>query len=169
MITSDYVKLMARYNTWQNGSLLRAADSLSDEERAADRGAFFGSIQGTLSHVLFADHIWLARFSNMHPPDLPGNDSSKYKPDWVEYMTARRDTDLIITNWAEAMDDAELNAQLSWHSNFEGRDFTQSTAMLVVHFFNHQTHHRGQVHAMLTAAGARPDDTDIPLMPDMAR
>jgi len=61
VITPGYIKLMARYNGWQNGSILRAADGLSDEARALDRGAFFGSIQGTLSHLLWGDHMWLAR------------------------------------------------------------------------------------------------------------
>jgi len=83
-------------------------------------------------------------------------------------MTARRDTDLIISNWAEALDEKELAAQLSWHSGATGREMSKPIDMLIVHFFNHQTHHRGQVHAMLTAAGAKPEDTDIPFMPDMA-
>ena len=63
MITSDYVRAMASYNRWQNESLYGAADTLTDAQRKEQRGAFFGSIHGTLNHLLWADQMWMSRFA----------------------------------------------------------------------------------------------------------
>ena len=69
MITSDYARLMARYNRWRNGAIFAEAGTLSEAERARDRGGFFGSIQGTLNHVLWADRLWLHRFAETGAPN----------------------------------------------------------------------------------------------------
>ncbi|MEO1325006.1 MAG: DinB family protein, partial [Pseudomonadota bacterium] len=68
MITNDYLRSMARYNRWQNGEIYGAAARLSDGERCKERGAFFGSIHGTLSHLYWADRIWLSRFDLIEVP-----------------------------------------------------------------------------------------------------
>ncbi len=167
MITPAYMKLMAAYNEWQNHSLYAAASSLSDDERRKDRGAFFASIHGTLSHVLWGDRAWLSRFTDSPAPDEAIGESASMIDDW-EILRAERDkTDAQILAWADAVSGGWLEQDLTWVSAAAKREFTMPRWMLVTHFFNHQTHHRGQVHAMLTAAGAKPDDTDIPFMPDI--
>lgn len=166
MISVDYVRAMAAYNRWQNGSLYGAAASISDAERKRDRGAFFASIHGTLSHLLWGDQIWLSRFTASPPPALPAMpETANLYPDWDGLVAARSACDDVITAWVENMDPAWLEGDLIWTSMALKRDFSEPKWLLVAHMFNHQTHHRGQVHAMLTAAGARPDDTDIPFMP----
>lgn len=166
MITPAFLQLMARYNHWQNQSLYGAGDTLSDHERKTDRGAFFGSIHATLNHILWADRLWLSRFTDLPVPDADGFDgSTRLYDDWDALKSARDDTDSFIADWAGGITPAELSGELTWFSGAAGRDLTRSKALLIVHIFNHQTHHRGQVHAMLTAAGAKPDDTDIPFMP----
>ena len=166
MITPDYVQLMARYSAWQNGSILNAADKLDDAARIQDRGAFFGSISATLNHLLWGDAMWLARFTRTELPGGSIPESIGFTDSWSEYTRERREADARINAWAGSVDQAALSGDLSWYSGAAKADIVKPMAVLVTHFFNHGTHHRGQVHAMLTAAGAKPDDTDIPFMPD---
>ena len=67
MITPAHAQTLAHYNRWQNGSLYTAAGTLSDADRKRDRGAFFGSIHGTLSHLMCADMLWLHRLTGATP------------------------------------------------------------------------------------------------------
>lgn len=166
MIDSAYARLMARYNRWQNENLLCVATLLSDDERWAERGAFFGSIHKTLSHLLWADHMWISRFSDLPRPPGGIAESVSLYPDWEGLVRERRLMDAAVIDWADTVDEAWLASNLIWYSGAAKREITKPRWELVVHFFNHQTHHRGQVHAMLTAAGGRPGDTDLILMPE---
>lgn len=162
MITLGYIHTMARYNVWQNQSVFNAADTLNDDARNQDRAAFFGSIHGTLSHLLWGDQTWMHRFSGSHKPTVSTIEASAgMVRDWSELKLQRVATDEAILLWAEHLDGAWLEKDLTWISGAAQREVTKPAGFLVAHFFNHQTHHRGQVHAMLTAAGAKPDDTDL--------
>ncbi len=161
MITPDYVRLMARYNSWQNTSLHGAADALSDAARREERGAFFGSIHGTLSHILWGDRMWMNRFAGTERPTETIATSPTMVPEWEALKAARAEFDKVIEDWAATVDRDWLGRDLTWFSGAVNREITKPAPFLVMHFFNHQTHHRGQVHAMLTAAGARPGDTDL--------
>ena len=163
--TAAFCRLMARYAQWQNSGLADIAGTLTDEERALDRGAFFNSIAGTFNHLLWGDRLWLSRFANTPEPAMHSISESVYEtPDWESYIAARAAQDAACVGWAETLSDDDLNGELRWHSGAAGREVSRPLALLIVHFFNHGTHHRGQVHAMLTAAGARPGDTDLFLM-----
>lgn len=165
MISPAHVATMARYNAWQNRSLYTAADGLSEEARQQDRGAFFQSIHRTLCHILFGDQIWMHRFAGTPVPRAKTfAESSTAYADWAELKAERVRFDAVITQWADGLDAAWLEGDLAWHSGALKRDFTKPKWLLVTHLFNHQTHHRGQVHAMLTAAGAKPEDTDLCFM-----
>jgi uncharacterized damage-inducible protein DinB len=161
MISPDHVWLMARYNQWQNRSLYTAADGLTDDARRQDRGAFFGSIHETLSHLLWGDMIWMHRFDAWEKPALGIKDSSKLYRDWEALKLARIDSDEKMIDWAKRVSPDWLALTMTWFSGAAGREVTKDNWFLVTHLFNHQTHHRGQVHAMLTAAGAKPADTDL--------
>ncbi|MDO9525437.1 MAG: DinB family protein [Gemmobacter sp.] len=165
MISPDYCVMLARYNLWQNRSLVTAATGLTPEARNAPRGAYFGSIAGTLSHLLWADLVWLSRLDGGQRPEGGTSASPDAFPDWGDYRRERAATDARITDWAGRLGPDDLAGDLYWYSGVLGRGVSRPKAVCVMHFFNHQTHHRGQVHAMLTAAGARPDDTDLFLMP----
>lgn len=166
MISPAYVAMMARYNRWQNTSLIAAASTLDDAARRHDRGAFFGSIHATFNHLIWADQMWLHRFAGTPKPAAPSiAQSVAMHAAWDVVVAERNRVDVAISEWAEAIDPAWLAGELTWFSGAVGREMTQPVAPLVVHLFNHQTHHRGQIHAMLTAAGVRPGDTDLPLMP----
>lgn len=165
MITPDYCRTMARYNAWQNQSIYMAAAELDEAAREADRGAFFGSIRATLSHLMWADLMWIARFEGVEGPG-GGIAASADLFDWATLRTERPRLDARIAGWAWMVTQDELAGDIRWHSMAMGREIAKPCGICVMHLFNHQTHHRGQVHAMLTAAGARPGDTDLPFMPD---
>jgi uncharacterized damage-inducible protein DinB len=165
MITPAYLQRMARYNRWQNESLYRASDGLSDAARRQDRGSFFESIHATLSHVLWADQLWMSRLSDWQPPEGPSRKVPLYD-DWDDLKQRRRAADARFLTWSDQLSQADIDGDLEWYSGSLGRGMTSPKAVCLMQVFNHQTHHRGQVHAMLTAAGAKPEDTDIPFMPD---
>jgi uncharacterized damage-inducible protein DinB len=164
MIDKSFVTTMAAYNAWQNQSLYGAADTLTDAARRQDRGAFFGSIHATFCHLLWGDRMWLSRFAGTPKPSVPGSESARMIEPWGELAAERRATDALIGDWAAGLSPDWLAGDLTWVSGVSRRELTRPKTLLVAHFFNHQTHHRGQVHAMLTAAGAKPDDTDLMLL-----
>jgi uncharacterized damage-inducible protein DinB len=166
MIDRAYVQRMARYNRWQNENLYGVADTLSDAERRKERGAWFGSIHKTLSHLLWGDQIWMSRFTDLPKPNAGIPESVALFPDWDLLKSERVGFDRTIIDWADNIDDAWLAIDQTFYSGAAKREVTRPRWMLVAHMFNHQTHHRGQVHCMLTQAGPRPSDTDLTLMPD---
>lgn len=167
MISKDYLVLMANYNKWQNKSIYRAANTLSEEERRAPRGVFFGSLHATLNHVLWADQLWMHRFADTPEPLAKDIPSSIDQYDWENLQVNRQAFDEVIFNWATNLDPSWLVGDLSWFSGAANRDITRPKDLLAAHFFNHQTHHRGQAHAMLTSLACTLDDTDIPFMPTL--
>jgi uncharacterized damage-inducible protein DinB len=163
MITPRYVLTMADYNRWQNENLYGAADRLSDVQRKEERGAFFGSIHGTLNHLLWGDQLWMCRFAGTPKPKAPGiPESVAMFESWDDLKRERQAFDQVIIEWAERLDPSWLEGDLKWCSGATGRELTKPRWLLVAHLFNHQTHHRGQVHCMLTQAGVKPGGTDLP-------
>ena len=166
MIDRAYVQRMARYNRWQNENLYGIADRLSVGERQRERGAFFGSIQKTLSHLLWGDQIWVSRFTDMPKPKGGIPESIALYPDWERLKSERAAFDRKILDWASIVAPDWLAADQTYFSGAVGREVTKPRWVLVTHMFNHQTHHRGQVHCLLTQAAGRPSDTDLPFMPE---
>ncbi len=156
-----FVRTMAAYNAEMNRRLYAAAARLSDAERRRPRGAFFGSIHGTLCHLLWGDQAWMSRFDGWAPPTVKQRDSAGLVEDFAELSRLRVEADEKISAWAARVDDAWLAQNFVWFSQSAQKELTSPRAFTVVHFFNHQTHHRGQVHAMLTAAGEKTGDTDL--------
>ncbi len=166
MIDPAYVRRMARYNRWQNQNLYAVADRLSDAERRRERGAFFGSIQKTLSHLMWADRLWMSRLTNIRAPDGGIPESISLYPDWALLREERAAFDDRVSGWADGLDAASLAGDLTWYSVVAKREVAKPKWLAVTHMFNHQTHHRGQVHCMLTQAGGKPHDTDLAFMPE---
>ncbi len=166
MIGPEHVQTFAAYNRWQNNSLYRAADSLTEADRQEDQGAFFGSIAATLNHLLWGDRIWMSRFAALPQPVAPNIPSSVNEcASWKILKEQRTAFDHDIIRWAAGLSSDNLAGDLTWHSGAAGRDIAKPLWLLITHFFNHQTHHRGQVHCLLTALGANPDDTDLFMTP----
>lgn len=161
MIQPGWVRTMAAYNSEMNRRTYAAAGTLSEEERRADRGAFFGGIHATLNHLVWGDRIWMSRFDGWEAPTagIPG--STMLHEDWEELSSVRRDLDARIEAWAAGLSQEALDRELVWFSRSAQRERRDPRWLAITHFFNHQTHHRGQVHALLTRAGARTQDTDL--------
>ena len=131
MISIEYVQTMARYNAWQNRSIYAGADRLPDSERRRDCGAFFGSIHGTLSHLLFGDQAWLHRFAGTPPPKAKSiAESVTAIADWDDLKTQRWAFDATIQEWADRLDAAWLVGDLTWYSGAMKRDITRPRWLL---------------------------------------
>lgn len=165
MIDVAYARRMARYNRWQNESLYGAAGRLSDRERTRDRGAFFGSIHATLAHLVWADRLWLGRFQQTPTPTTSTAEGLVAFPSWQALQEERVACDAAMVRWADALQPAWLNGDLAYYSMTAQREIGGLRRVFVAHFFNHQTHHRGQVHCLLTQCGLKLQDTDLHLMP----
>ncbi len=161
MVTQDWVRMMAAYNAGMNRRIYDAAGQLDDAARKQDRGAFWGSIHATLNHLLWGDRMWMSRFAGWEKPAESMREGISTHATFPALEAARVEADGKITAWAEALEPEWLAGELTWFSGAVQREVTRPRAMLVTHMVNHQTHHRGQVHAMLTAAGVRPADTDL--------
>jgi uncharacterized damage-inducible protein DinB len=161
MITPAYVRTMAAYNAEMNRRLYDAAKRLTEADRRAAKGAFWHSIHGTLVHILWGDHQWMSRFDNWKRPTTPIKESDRFVEDFTELCAAREKADADISRWAGKVDETWLDADLTWFSGAAGREISAPKRLLVTHFFNHQTHHRGQAHALITAAGEKTEDTDL--------
>lgn len=166
MISQLHARTMAQYNQWQNQSIYQSANILTDKQRREDKGAFFGSIHTTLAHVLWADRVWMNRFANT-PPTIPEDQQGRGATyhDWEVLKESRAAFDFEIQEWAAGLEHAWLAADFTWSNTAGTVTSTQPAWRLVTHFFNHQTHHRGQVHALITTFGLSTKDTDLFLMP----
>lgn len=162
MISPAHVRAMAAYNAEMNRRLYAAADTLGEARRREDGGAFFGSIHATLSHLLWGDRIWMSRFAGWERPPGSIAESTRLVEDWEALRAARAEADDAILAWARGLSPADLEGDLTWFSGASGREMRRPRWLLITHMFNHQTHHRGQAHALVTRFGARTEDTDLP-------
>jgi uncharacterized damage-inducible protein DinB len=156
---------MAAYNRWMNGNVYDACAKLSDEERKRDAGAFFKSIHGTLNHLLLGDRVWLGRFIGVPFPVKAL--SQELYADFDELRAERTKTDEDIIAWAGSLSDAEFDGQLSYMSTVNPQLRTYPFWVAVAGFFNHQTHHRGQVTTLLMQQGIDPGVTDLIWLPQL--
>jgi len=166
MITPDYCRMMARYNAWQNRQIAKALDGVPLGDLEADHGAFFGSILGTLNHVLWADAMWMSRFDTRLPrPEGGIVESVDTCPTLGAWDAERFAMDGRIAEWAAHLSAVGLAGDLHWRSGASGREEKRPLGLCVAHMFNHQTHHRGQVHAMMTRTGLTAPVSDLFLVP----
>ena len=165
LIGSGYCRLMARYNLWMNERLYTLCAGLPDPERRRDRGAFFGSIHGTLNHLLWGDRMWLGRF--VGPPCTYPAFGADMFPDFADLQRQRAATDRSMLDWAENVSAEWLGSPLEYASRVDGKKRRLPAAAAAVHMFNHGTHHRGQLTTLLKQAGIDPGVTDLPWLPGM--
>ncbi|SDO70981.1 Uncharacterized damage-inducible protein DinB (forms a four-helix bundle) [Lutimaribacter pacificus] len=166
MITPDYARRMAAYNAWQNRQLDQAMGALDHAALVADRAGFWGSILGTANHLLWGDRMWMARFGVGSAPEQGLPDSPALHPTHATWSAERFRLDGRIALWAEGLHAVDLAGRMRWYSGAAGREMERPVGEIVMHMFNHQTHHRGQIHAMLTAAGVAAPVSDLFLMPE---
>lgn len=155
----DHLRLMARYNVWAHRRLLAVCDQLDEAGYRAERGLFFGSLHGTLNHLLAVERIWRAR--------LTGEDAGVARLDQiVEDDRVALGAALLAfaegwLGWIDVQDDAALAADFSYR-NLKGEALALPRAAVPLHVFNHATHHRGQASTALTQAGLEAPVMDLP-------
>jgi len=170
MSSPSHFKLLAEYNGWMNAKVYETAARIAPAELERDRGAFFGSIIGTLNHLVVTDTMWLKRFA-AHPADPPALEPVRSLPaptalsqilftDLGELASRRKQIDAAIVDWAAALTQADLDHVLDY-ANSKGIRSRKRMSRLVTHFFNHQTHHRGQATTLLSQAGQDVGTTDL--------
>lgn len=157
-MTTRYAQL-ADYNRWANERLYDAAVALPDSDYRADRGAFFKSVHGTLNHLLVADRIWMRRFTG--EGDAPKALDAILYDDLASLRAARRAEDERIIRFASALTPADLARTLRYRTVSRPADIEQPLEPALDHFFNHQTHHRGQVHCLLTMLTGNAPSLDL--------
>ncbi|MCK0208760.1 DinB family protein [Starkeya koreensis] len=137
----------AAYNSWANRRLHDAAARLDDAAYRAERGAFFGSVHGTLNHLLTTDRIWMRRITGTG--EAPTALDTILFEDCPALAQARREEDRRIAEVVGGLGEAELAGELHYR-NSRGDPFVQPLSTVLDHLFNHQTHHRGQAHALIS-------------------
>ncbi|MFA7415582.1 MAG: DinB family protein [Rhizobium sp.] len=147
----QHYQMFAAYNRWANERIYAAAEDLTEEELHRDTGAFFGSLFGTLSHVLVGDRVWMRRFTGEGPAPR-ALDERPYET-LVDLTAARKAEDERIIRWVDGLDEAAIAARISYSALTNPTPISHKLGAAVAHFFNHQTHHRGQAHTTLTALG----------------
>lgn len=159
MPTKPIFEMLAAYNEWANARIYTAASELRDAEYRADYGAFFGSIHGTLNHMLIGDRIWMYVFTGegAKPTQL---DAILFD-DLGELYAARRAEDARISNYIASLTEKDFAGVARYRPIRQPADIEQQLAPLLVHFFNHQTHHRGQVHCLLTKVTDQAPSLDL--------
>ena len=152
-------RMFAHYNGWANGRLYAAVARLTPEQYRADRGAFFKSIHGTLNHLLITDRIWMQRFTGKG--DAPNRLDAILFETFDELRAARETEDARIVDFVDSLDGARLAGTIKYRRVSSPELFEQQLAPALAHWFNHQTHHRGQVHAMLTGLVGEAPELDL--------
>jgi uncharacterized damage-inducible protein DinB len=170
MKLNDHVRLMAEYNRWMNEKIYQAASKISHEQLNENKGAFFGSIVGTFNHIAVADIFWLKRFA-LALPDHKELDSIRQLPlpqaldsvlfaDLSELKSLREVLDESLSAFANSVSETELHGDISF-KNTKDVVATKNLFSLLMHVFNHQTHHRGQVTTLFSQLGVDVGVTDL--------
>ncbi|WP_028101601.1 DinB family protein [Pseudoduganella violaceinigra] len=167
------ITLLARYNAWMNNKLYEAAAALPPEELAAARGAFFGSLLATLNHIAVADTIWLKRIASharfaaaLAPLAALPTPAALNQPLFDSFADLHRQRvwlDQLILDWSAGLAEDDLQAVITYR-RMNGEANRRQLGLLLLHFFNHQTHHRGQATTLLSQAGVDAGATDLLLL-----
>lgn len=144
----DHFRMFADYNRWANDRLLAALEPMSDDDWHRDAELFFRSVHGTLNHLLVADRVWFSRFKGA--PWAPGRLDLVLHEKRDELVPARRRMDEEIRDWVAGLGEADLEADFTYAPVGNPEPVTLKLRVALAHVFNHQTHHRGQIHAATT-------------------
>jgi uncharacterized damage-inducible protein DinB len=152
-------QMFAAYNAWANERVFTAAARLSDADYRADKGAFFKSVHGTLNHLLVGDLVWMQRFTGEGavPPRL----DAILHDTLASLHDARRGEDKRIIAYIDGLDEAALAGTIRYRPITASGEFEQQLGAALAHWFNHQTHHRGQAHALLTSLTGEAPSLDL--------
>jgi uncharacterized damage-inducible protein DinB len=155
---ASYFPLLARYNRIANERLYEACSRLTAEEYKVERSGSFGSIHKLLNHLLLGDRIWMERFAGRHTDTPPLG--TVLHAEFAPLREAREEMDRLIESFFNKVDESFFAGSFSYINN-QGKPYVESALVAAGHFFNHQTHHRGQVHVMLSQTAVHPPSLDM--------
>lgn len=161
MLVKTYFAEMAHYNAWANRRLFDMATKVSHEAYSRDVGAYFKSLHGTLNHLLTTDRIWFRRLTGVG--DHPATLDAILCDTLIDLASARGREDRRIIEFVDGLSDEQLWDYLTYHT-LNGTQQRQRRVDILAHLFNHQTHHRGQAHGILSILGANPLPLDLLIM-----
>jgi len=159
MTPAAHYRMFGHYNAWANGRLYEAASRLSSEQYRADRGAFFKSVHGSLNHLLVTDRIWMQRFTG--EGEAPARLDAILFETFDSLRAAREAEDRRIIGFVEGLDERRIAGTIKYRRVSTPEEFEQELAPALAHWFNHQTHHRGQIHALLTGLVGKAPELDL--------
>jgi uncharacterized damage-inducible protein DinB len=155
----EHLRRMARYNAWANRRLYEACAQLAEAEYRRPRLAFFGSIHGTLNHLLVADRIWLARIEGKENPQVRLDDQPCES--LAELREARGIEDARMSELVDGYAEDDLERSVRYRLITRPEEAETPLHVCWLHLFNHQTHHRGQVHDQLSQTDVAPPPLDL--------
>jgi uncharacterized damage-inducible protein DinB len=155
----QHFRMFAGYNAWANRRLFAAVAPLPEASYRADRGVFFRSLEGTLNHLLVTDRGWMQRFTGEGA--APDRLDAILHHDFADLRNAREVEDARIVGYLDGLDEAALAGTIAYRRVSTPEPQVQRLALALAHWFNHQTHHRGQAHAVLTGLGAAAPELDL--------
>jgi uncharacterized damage-inducible protein DinB len=156
---ASHYRMFGRYNAWANARLFAAVGALSPEQYRADRGAFFKSVHGALNHLLVTGRVWMHRFTG--EGEAPGRLDAILHETFDGLRAARQAEDDRIVDFVDGLDDAWINATIRYRRVSSPQEIEQQLAPALAHWFNQQTHHRGQVHALLIGLVGEAPELDL--------
>jgi len=170
---SDHFRRYARYNAWINQSLLEASLSLPEEQQNKDLGVFFHSLTGSWNHIMVGDLLWLNRLATIFPIlddaidtwPKPTTLNQVLYPELQQLVQPRQQLDELIIQWCDFLRETDCEDRLQYH-NTQEQLVVKPLPNVMQHLFNHQTHHRGQITAILSQLGGDYGATDFLFMPD---
>ncbi|MCW3480950.1 GNAT family N-acetyltransferase [Neisseriaceae bacterium JH1-16] len=169
-----HVRRMAEYNRWMNEKLYHCLEELPEAALGGNMGAFFGSLLGTLNHLLIGDLLWMKRLAELPEPGVLAVLRERPAPQalngWLSHslpgcLAERRALDKLLLDWCAALTEVELDQPLSYR-NMRGVAATKPLFPVLMHVFNHQTHHRGQLTTLMSQLGLDPGVTDLVVLID---
>lgn len=155
----QHFTMFAAYNQWANRRIYEAAAALSQDELERNAGVFFNSLIGTLNHLLVADRIWMKRFTG--GGEAPTTLNATIHRDFDKLRRSREIEDKRIIDWISSLSDRAFDGRFTYMTATDMRTISQRLSPALAHFFNHQTHHRGQIHAILTGIGQKSLELDL--------
>ena len=167
MSTLDIFTTLSRYNRWMNERLYAVCAEIPDAERKRDRGAFFESIHGTLNHLLLTDKLWLGRF--LADPFPVESLDQELHADFDALRAERERTDAVIIEYVDGLDEAAIDRKFRFTTIVDPAERAYILRHVLLHFFNHQTHHRGQLTTLISQAGHEPGVTDLMWLPGVEK
>ena len=150
----SHLRTLGQYNRWAGQRLLTTCEALDEAEYMKSRPAAYGSIHGTLNHILLADNLWLSRLSGAADPLIPPLDSILY-PRFDDVCAARQEIDDRLTHYFAGLTEDDLDHDVIYRTR-SGETTSTKVAWILTNMFHHADHHRGQIHDMLTQIPVEP-------------